>query len=191
MTEVLLYILLTFLFLLMGFFLLRTIIIALSMFGKVPYVPSNKAFKEAIKHMEIKEGDRVLDIGSGDGRVLVYASKIYPNSIFIGVEKNPLLVLYSNILRVILRRENLYFKNTDARNYNISDFDVIYLYLLPSFVDEVLLEREIKKGCRIVSFHFPLGKEFSDINKITRYPVKYRDKEEDIFKWVNNGDIKR
>jgi len=74
MIEVLLYILLTVLFLLMGFFLLRTIIIALSMFGKVPYVPSNKVFKEVIKHMEIKEGDKVLDIGSGDGRVLIYAS---------------------------------------------------------------------------------------------------------------------
>jgi SAM-dependent methyltransferase len=191
MTEVILYIFLILLFLLMGFFLLRTIIIALSMFGKVPYVPSNKTFKEAIKHMEIKEGDKVLDIGSGDGRVLIYASKIYPDSTFIGVEKNPILALYSNILRIILRRENLYFEQADAKDYNISDFDAIYLYLLPEFVDEVLLEREIKKGCRIVSFHFPLGKEFSNINKITRYPVKYKRRKETIFKWVNNGDSRR
>jgi len=62
---------------------------------------------------------------------------------------------------------------------------------LPEFVDEVLLEREVKEGCRIVSFHFPLGKEFSNINKITRYPVKYKGKEENIFKWINSEDTKR
>jgi SAM-dependent methyltransferase len=191
MTELLLYTLLAFLFLLMAFFLLRTIIIALSMFSKVPYVPSNKAFKEAIKHLDIEEGDNVLDIGSGDGRVLIHASKIYPNCQFVGIEKNPVLVMYSNLLKFILRRKNLRFKRTDARDFDISDFDAIYLYLLPDFVDEILLKKKIKKGCRVVSFHFPLGKKFSSINKITRYPVKYRRKEENIFKWVNNEDTRR
>jgi SAM-dependent methyltransferase len=191
MTELLLYILLTFLFLTIAFFLVRTIIITITMFSKVPYVPSNKAFKEAVRYLDIEEGDNVLDIGSGDGRVLIHASKIYPNCQFVGIEKNPILVVYSSLLKFILRRNNLHFKCIDARDFDISDFDAIYLYLLSDFVDEILLEKNIKKGCRVVSFHFPLGKKFSSINKITRYPVKYRGKEENIFKWINNEDTRR
>jgi SAM-dependent methyltransferase len=191
MIEIFFYIIIGILLALGLFFLIRTLVIALSMFGTVPYLPSSKLFKEAIKYLDLKEGDKVLDIGSGDGRVLIYASKIYPNVEFVGVEKNFLLVLYSNLLRIILQRENLVFKCADARDFNISDFDAIYLYLLPDFVDKILLKKKIKKGCRIVSFHFPLGKKFGNINKISKYPVKYESKQENIYKWVNNGNIRR
>jgi SAM-dependent methyltransferase len=191
MIETFSYLVIVILLIVALFFLIRTLVIALSMFGAVPYVPSSKLFKEVIKYLDLKEGDKVLDVGSGDGRVLIYSSKKYPNVEFVGVEKNFLLVLHSNLLRIILQRENLVFKCADARGFNISDFDAIYLYLLPDFVDEILLKKKIKKGCRIVSFHFPLGKKFGNINKISKYPVKYGSKQENIYKWVNNGNIRR
>jgi protein-L-isoaspartate O-methyltransferase len=191
MIETFSYVIIVILFAVAFFFLIRTLIIALSMFGTVPYVPSTKLFKEAIKYLDLKEGDKVLDIGSGDGRVLIYASKVYPKVEFVGVEKNFLLVMYSNAVKFLLGRKNLIFKNTDARDFDISDFDAIYLYLLPDFVDEILLKKKIKKGCRVISFHFPLGKKFRNINKISKYPVKYGSKQENIYKWVNNGNIRR
>lgn len=191
MINVLFYIIIIILFGVSLFFTVRTLIIAVSMFGSVPYVPSNRAFKEAVKYLDINKGDNILDIGSGDGRVLIYASKIYPHSKFVGVEKNLFLVIYSNIVKFLLGRKNLRFECKDVKDFDISNFNAIYLYLLPDFVDEILLNKKIRKGCRIVSFHFPLGKKFSSVNKISKYPVKYGGKKEYIFKWVNDENIRR
>lgn len=168
------------------FFLVRTTIIAFSMLTEVPYLPSDKFFKKAVEYLEIKKGDRVLDIGSGDGRVLIYASKKYPDAEFLGIERNLLLVAYSNFLKIILGRKNLKFKCVDAHNFDISKFNKIYLYLLPDFVDKILLENEenFKSGLTIVSLHYPMGIKFSSINNPTKYPVKYINREDNIYKWT-------
>ena len=192
MSTILIYILTLFLFLLAIFFLLRTLVVAHSMFYKVPYLPSNKLFKEAIKHLDIKKGDMVLDIGSGDGRVLLYASKKYPDASFVGIEKNLALVIYSNFLKFLLGRKNLTFECKDILKYDISHFDAIYMYLLPQFVDEILLsDKKLKPDCTLISFHYPLGKKFTEINKVERYAVKYNGSSEYIFKWVNNENTRR
>lgn len=192
MTTILLYVITIVLSLVALFFLLRTLVVSLTMFYRVPFVPSGDLFKEAIKYLDIKDGDTVLDIGSGDGRVLLYASKKYPDASFVGIEKNLPLVIYSNILKLFSGRKNVHFKCKDALEYDISDFDAIYLYLLPEFADEIFLpDTGIKKGCRVVSFHYPLGKKFSKINNVVEYPVKYKGKQEYIFKWVNNGNTRR
>lgn len=191
MSTILIYILTLFLFLLAIFFLIRTLVVAYSMFYKVPYVPSKSLFKEAIKHLDIKKGDRVLDIGSGDGRVLFYASKKYPLSSFVGVERNYILVMYSRLLKFLLKRENIIFQRKDILKYDISNFDSIYVYLTPAFVDEIFsLKTKFKDGCKLVSYD-PLGKKFSEINKVERYAVKYNGNSEYIFKWVNNEDTRR
>lgn len=168
------------------FFLVRTAIIAFSMLTEVPYLPSDKVFKKAIEYLDIKEGDKVLDIGSGDGRVLMYASNRYPDAEFLGIERNWLLVIYSNFLKTILRRKNLRFKCVDAHNFDISKYNKIYFYLLPEFIDKILLKNEEKfnSGLTIVSLHYPIGKKFSSINNPTKYPVKYINREENIYKWI-------
>lgn len=180
------YIIILLLFLTAIFFLTRTAIIAFSMLTEVPYLPSNRFFKQAIDLLDIKEGDKIIDIGSGDGRVLIYASKKYPNSQFTGIERNRFLVIYSKFLKILLRRKNLHFKHANAHSFNLSGFDKIYIYLLPKIVDEILIkkEKEIKKGCTVVSLHYQLGEKFSAINNTTKYPVKYRNREENIYKWI-------
>ena len=179
-----------FLVLLLGiaiFFLLRTVVIILTLLTEVPYLPSNNQYKKAIDKLDITFNDKVLDIGSGDGRVLIYASKKYPKSTFVGVEKNRLLVIYSQIKKLILNRKNLEFVCADVHNFDISEFDKIYIYLLPEFIDTILLtnKKSLKKGCTVVSLHYCLGKEFSKLNNIIKYPVKYRGKTDYIYKWVN------
>ena len=181
--QLLLIIPLVFVFL---FFLFRTVIILFTMFTDVPYLPSCGAFKKAIKYLDIKDGDKVLDMGSGDGRVLLYASERYPDTDFVGIEKNPLLYIYSVILSKIFLRKNLKFYHGDFKKFNISEFDAIYMYLLPKLVDEIIKEnlKNIKSGCRIVSFRFPLKGEVSWDNNIVKYPVKYGGKNEYIYQFI-------
>ncbi len=161
----------------------RAFIVAYTMFTDVPYLPSNNGFKRGIKYLDIKDGDNVLDIGSGDGKVLFYLSKKYPKAHFVGVETNRVLVLSSQFVAWLLRRKNLTFICEDIHNYNISKFNKIYLYLIPTFIDEIFLEKEneLQSGCVVISFHFPMGHKFLDTHKVTQYPVKYM--KENIYKW--------
>lgn len=180
------YILIAILFVIALFFLIRSIVVMITLFTEVPYLPSNELFKQAIEYLDISDGDNILDMGSGDGRVLLYASGKYPKASFVGIEKNLFLVLYSKIAAFVCRRKNLKYKKEDFLKCDISNFDGIYMYLLPRLVDDILkMDREkFKDGCRVVSFRFPL-KKIGFVNKISKYSVKYGSKTENIFKWVN------
>ena len=65
------------------------------LFG-APFLPTLKdRVPEAIKLIGLKEGETLLELGSGDGRVLRCAAENGLNA--IGYELNPLLVIYSKI----------------------------------------------------------------------------------------------
>ena len=179
------YLLIIILFFVIIFFLFRTIIVVTTMLTEVPFIPSNKTFKKALEYLDIEEGNNVLDIGSGDGRVLIYASKKYPNSYFTGIEKNLFLLIYSNILKTVLFRKNLKFVWGNIHKFSIHNFDRIYMYLSATFIDNILTKKggELKKGCKIVSFYSPMGYEFSKLNNVTKFTVKYKRENIDIFKW--------
>ena len=182
-----LYLLILTLFLIIIFFIARTAIVAFSMNTEVPFLPSESLYKEAIKYLDIEEGDRVLDIGSGDGRVLIYAARRYPNAQFVGIERNSLLVIYSKFVRCLLGLSNLAFYHTKAEDFDISEFNKIYMYLLPEFSDKILMSKidSIKEDTAILSFHYPFGNKFSAINKSIQYPVKYNNREDKIYKYIH------
>jgi SAM-dependent methyltransferase len=187
MIEILSYILIAILSAISLFFFLRTIVVAVSMLTEVPYLPSNKTYKEAIGYLNIDEGDKVIDIGCGDGRVLRYAAKKYPEAQFVGIDRNFLLITYAKFLNILFRRENLVFIKANAHDFNLREYDKVYLYLLPKIVDSILLEKrdELKKGCEVVSFHYGFSEKFFGINNTIKYPVKYRNKQDYIYKWIN------
>lgn len=178
-------ILIIFLLLVIFFFLIRTLIISISLLTEVPYLPSNKSYKQAIEKLNIQPGDNVVDLGSGDGRVLIYASKKYPKAYFIGVERNRALVIFSKIKAAILNRKNLNFICADIHDFNLEKFNKIYMFLLPDFIDKIMSEHSLQKGCTVVSLYYPLGKSFTKLNNVTKYPVKYGHRKEFIYKWVN------
>lgn len=61
-----------------------------------PYVPTLRLhLNTALDMLDLKEGQTMLDLGSGDGRVLVAAAKRGWNA--VGIEVSPVLVLVSKI----------------------------------------------------------------------------------------------
>jgi hypothetical protein len=58
---------------------------------------------------------------------------------------------------------------------------------LPQLTDSILLENKdkLKESCTVISFHYGFSQDLFGINNIDIYPVKYRGKEEKIYKWVN------
>lgn len=116
-----------------------------------PFVPTrNPAAAAMIRLASIKKGDRVYDLGSGDGKLLLLAAQKGARA--TGFEINPLLVLFSNLRGAHTRWQN--FWKADIR-----DADVLFIYLLPWKMDRLAekLKKECTKGTLVVSnsFIFP------------------------------------
>lgn len=124
-----------------------------TIFTGAPYVGTSKErIKELIVLAKIKKGEKALDLGSGDGRIVIAMAKT--GAIAYGYEFNPFLVLLS---RWNIFREGLHGKAfVRWKNFwqaDLSSFDVITIYGV-SYIMKKLenkIKREAKKGARIIS----------------------------------------
>lgn len=138
-----------------------------------PFVPTNpRLLKLIFKEVGLKANQRFIELGSGDGRVAIYVAKQYGVSA-LGIEVNPLLVLYSRIAVLIGRVRNVKFKLGNFFNEDLSRFDVISFFLMPETVEKlgVKLKEEAKKGTIVISHGFEIHslKSFI-ISKIKQKP---------------------
>ncbi len=111
-----------------------------------PYVASEKErVAKMIELAEITPGKRVVDFGSGDGRIVIEAAK--RGAIATGVEMNPLLLWWS---RRKIKKAGLQDKAKivygDMWNFDLGRTDVLMLYLLPCKMNR--LERKVRKQMR-------------------------------------------
>ncbi len=101
--------------------------------------------------------DFVIDLGSGDGRLVITAAK--RGACALGIEYNPDLVALSRINADIEGVSNkVEFIEADFFEYDLSDATVITMFLLPE-INLKLRPRllELKPGTRIVSNTFTMG----------------------------------
>lgn len=137
-------------------FLIHTLILAPAKGS--PYAPTRRKQIEAMLDLAgVKSGEVVLDLGSGNGSVLIAAGGRGARA--IGVEINPFFVWYS---RLRIRGRGLSHLATverrDMFQYPLGQADVIFLFLVPRTMLRIgeKLRREAKPGVRIVSHLFPL-----------------------------------
>jgi len=140
-------------------FVLFFFFLVLSFYTGAPFVPSRlKSAKRMIELAHISKGTRVIDLGSGDGKLLFLAAS--QGGVAIGFEINPFLVLFTNIKAFCSpykTRVRAIWKN--FWNSNLSNADVVLLYLIPWKMEklEQKLLKETKPGTLIISnsFIFP------------------------------------
>src|SRR3989344_5527193 len=129
-----------------------------SFYKGAPYVRSKKArVRTMFELADIKEGERVVDLGSGDGLILIEAAK--RGAVATGIEINPFLVWYSK--RRVKKSgfgKRVKIIKSDFRKYDLREADVVFLYLWPSTNEglEYKFSRELKPGTRVISNGFPL-----------------------------------
>ncbi len=124
-----------------------------------PFVPSPQPIVEKmLDAARVKPGELVYDLGSGDGRVVITAAKHF-KARSVGVEISPELVKSS---QEWIKREGLEEQckviHGDLREVDLSDADVVILYLLTS-TNELLrpkLEKTLKPGARVVAHDFEI-----------------------------------
>ena len=155
-----------------------------------PYVPTPQAVVDAMLDIaKVGPNDFVIDLGSGDGRIVLTAAQRYRARGF-GVDIDSELVDSSNAeaqRRGLAERVN--FQHQDVMTTRIEDATVVTLYLLPGLM-QLLQERfvrELKPGTRIVSHDFPFGDWKPDREVSVDIPEKYGSPgqwKSTVFYWV-------
>jgi ribosomal protein L11 methylase PrmA len=129
----------------------------------VIYVPTPQAVVDAmLEAAEVKAGDIVYDLGSGDGRIVITAAKKY-GARGVGIEIDPALVKRATDNAAAAGvSDRVRFATEDLFTSNISEATVVTLYLLQSINERLRpkLVRELKPGTRVVSHVFNMGPEW-------------------------------
>jgi len=139
--------------------------------GEVPFVrTAPEVIQRMLEMAQVKAGDVVYDIGSGDGAIVIYAAKQYGVKA-VGIEIDEDLVLKARANAFRERVEHLVeFRAQDAFAADVSPATVVTLYMLPEFNAKLrpLLERQLKPGARVVSHDYPIEGWVPD--KVERVP---------------------
>lgn len=123
----------------------------------VPYIPSTEvAVEEMLRLADVTHRDVVVDLGSGDGRIVIAAARYLGASGF-GIEIDPKLVALarSNAQKAGVA-DRVQFYVQDVLHADVSRATVVTMYLLSSLVEKLKpkLLKELRPGTRIVAHDF-------------------------------------
>ncbi|CEP77410.1 MAG: methyltransferase domain-containing protein [Defluviitoga tunisiensis] len=145
------WIVLIFVIITIGYFLFFWII-PFSLKGAI-YDPSNKeAVKKMVELAQIKPGEKSVDLGSGDGRVVIEFAKKGIQA--HGYEINPLLVIISRInIRKAGLKGKAFIHWNNFWKVDLSQYDIITVFQVSFAMDrlEKKLMYELKPGARVIS----------------------------------------
>ena len=162
--------------------------LALAQSADVPYVPTPQNVVEAMLDLaKVGPDDFVIDLGSGDGRIIITAAKKYGARGF-GVELDGALV--ADARREAERQGVKDRAQFLAQNLFITDIDratVITSYLFPRLNLQLRprIFAETKPGTRLVSHEFDFGNWKPDAYVEVPVPGKrYGPPRSDVFLWI-------
>jgi len=124
-----------------------------------PYVPSpQNVVEKMLEAANLKPGETVYDLGSGDGRVLITAAQRF-GAKAVGIEISPAQVKASEArVRELKLEHKIHVLEGDLLHADLSAADVVTIYLLTQS-NELLrpnLEKYLKPGARVVSHDYPV-----------------------------------
>jgi len=131
------------------------LLLSYSLIFGAPYAGlGRKRIETMFELLNATKGKKSIDIGSGDGRIVIEASRHGLHA--YGVEINPILYIVSKI-----KIRNSGSKNTkillkDMWQLNFSSYDYVTIWGTKHMVKNlgVKLKKEVKPGAKIVSNHF-------------------------------------
>jgi len=123
----------------------------------VIWVPTPTDVVEALLDMaSVKAGDKLVDLGAGDGRIAIAAAKRGAQA--TGIEYNPDMVALSQRNATRAGVSNVKFVQGDIFASDFSDADVVTMYLLPALNERLRPQLlDMKPGTRLASHQFPMG----------------------------------
>lgn len=121
-----------------------------------PYYPTPYTIVEKmLKLGGLKPGEKMFDLGSGDGRLVIMAARKF-GADSTGVEMDADLCKQSAAKIKGLGLKKARIIHGDIMTQDYSSADLLTVYLLPNSNDKLRpkLEKELKKGARVVAHDF-------------------------------------
>jgi protein-L-isoaspartate O-methyltransferase len=125
-----------------------------------PYFPTPQTIVDKMLQLgELKAGEKMYDLGSGDGRIVIMAARKY-HADATGVELDDTLYKQSaQRIKILGLESRARIVHGDLLQQDYSSYDLLTIYLLPVAIQKItpIFEKQLKKGARIVAhdFEFP------------------------------------
>lgn len=123
-----------------------------------PWVPTKlRTVRRLLEMVQVRAGETVYDLGSGDGRVLIVAARGF-GARGVGIELDPVRVLWTRLFVLLLGlRKKVEVRQGNFFTQDFRDADVVVCYLLTSTnrrLGDKLIE-DLRPGTRVISNAFP------------------------------------
>jgi len=126
----------------------------------VMYVPTpQELVEDMLRLADVKRGDVLYDLGSGDGRIPVTAAKKYGiRAVGIDIDPQRVREAQANAKRMGVSRL-VTFRQQDLFKADFREATVVTLYLLPDLNLKLRpqLLKQLRPGTRVVSHQFDMG----------------------------------
>jgi hypothetical protein len=156
--------------------------------ASVPYVPTPQSVVDRMLEIgKVGPQDYLIDLGSGDGRIVVTAAKKY-GARGIGVDLNPTRIAEANDNATKAGvTDKATFRRGDLFETDLTPASIITMYLLPRVnLDLRPKLLDLKPGTRIVSHDFSMGEWQPEHHEQIDAPGKYGGAggRSDIYLWI-------
>ena len=119
-----------------------------------PYYPTPETIVDRMLRLGgLKAGEKMFDLGSGDGRIVIMAARRYKADA-TGIEfDDPLVKQSTSRIRRLGLSATARIIRGDLLKQDYASADLLTVYLLPVANDRLIpiLEKQLRKGTRIVS----------------------------------------
>lgn len=136
------------------------------------YVPTeNEDVEKMLALAQVRAGELAVDLGAGDGRIVVALAKAGAN--VHGIELNPDMVKVAEraLQKEKLRNAKIYWQSFWDLDFGM--YDVVTIYGFPSMMAELegKLRTELKPGARVISnrYTFPKWKHKQRVDELYLY----------------------
>lgn len=158
--------------------------------SKLPYVPTPQVVvDEMLKMAKVTADDHVIDLGSGDGRMIITAARDFKAS-GLGVDIDARLVeAAAKQAKAAGVDGRVKFIQQDMFKTDISRATVVTLYVLPDFMEKLRpkLLAELKPGARIVAHDYHMSGWYPDRQLTLTVPEKVQANGTDkayLYLWI-------
>ncbi len=151
----------------LGVFLLFAMVV----FFGAPYLPTLKPqIHTAFELLDMKPGQTVLELGSGDGKVLLAAARAGYNA--VGIELNPVLAIISR-LRTWKYRKQVHVIWGNFWRVPWPETDVVFVFLLDRYMPKLdAYMKRYKKPLASIAFRVPGRQTVDEKNGVFLYDYR-------------------
>jgi precorrin-6B methylase 2 len=154
-------------------FLLGLVIFIMFSFRDIiPFVPTpRKMIGKMIELADIKDNEKIVDLGSGTGRIIIKAAKRHKKNLLVGIEKSFTLRSINKFFLFFhpYIKKRVQIVHEDLFNADLQQFKVIFCFLTPEALRILTPKfKLLPAGTRIISYMFPI-EDYQGFVEYTEY----------------------